>query len=566
MNILLVDDDIVDRKTVKRALEKSQLNVSITEASSANDAALLYSQASFDVVLIDYRMPNHNGMELMVALQNDHQYLGAGAVIVMMSTFIDDDIAISCIEAGAQDFLIKSEITATLLRRSIQHATTRFNLEQKLVKTYQQMKILAETDTLTGLANRYYFDETVKKLITNNKRKEHKLALILLDLDNFKLINDNFGHSIGDKLLKAIVKKIKSCLRSGELFARLGGDEFAITLSNLNSVEQASQIARRINLLMEKPINISSTSIHVTASIGIALHPDNGATSEELIKYADIAMYKAKNLGRNRICFFKDEMQTTFLQRLQIEMGLTKAIKHQEFELFYQPVYNPLTNDLKGFEALIRWCKDGEILPPIQFIEVAEETNQIIAIGLWVAEQAIQTLAQWSSQHKTPITIAINVSPKQLGDPNFVDRLEDLFQLYNVSPRCLDIELTETALLEKTTTVNETIYRLNNIGCAISLDDFGTGFSSLSHLQNYPISNLKIDKSLMPQNSLDSKNFTIIEGVVSMARVLGLHIIAEGIETELHLNLCKHLNITSVQGYYYSKPIPYLQAQALLSL
>lgn len=552
MDILLVDDDQVDRTAITRTLKKSNLNVNIEEAVTVDQGLELYAKHAFDIILLDYSMPARDGIEMILDIRNESK--GSSTAIVMMSTFEDENIALECIKAGAQDFLIKSDISEKKLRRAILHSTTRHELEVKLFETYQQVKQLAETDSLTKLPNRYFFDESLKLAITNNRRNDHTLALLLFDIDNFKLINDNFGHDVGDLLLKKNVAKIKKCLRGNELFARLGGDEFAITLSNLQNSEQALLVAQRIISTMQTPIEIATTTINSTVSIGIALHPCNGKTSEELFKYADIAMYRAKKLGKNRICFFEEEMQQKFHRRLQVELELRDAIEQQQFELYYQPVIDPINQSVTGFEALIRWNVAGAVRSPDDFIEIAEETQQISDIGLWVIDEAISTLAKWNQNRRKPLTMAINISAVQLGDFTVVEALADCLSKYDVSAHLIEIELTETALLKDSITSRQVLTDIVEGGCHLSLDDFGTGYSSIAHLRNHPISIVKIDKSLMPYDNHDIKRIALVEGLVSMASILGLGVIAEGVETEQHAELCKQLNIGRAQGYYYSRP------------
>lgn len=552
MNILLVDDDEVDRAHIRRALNKSNLSVSITEAVTVEQGLQLYKSADFDIVLLDYRMPKRDGIEMVIEIRTEPK--NSSTAIVMMSMSEDENIAINCIKAGAQDFLIKTEITESKLRRALVHATTRHELECKLYNTYQKVKSLSETDPLTGLPNRYFFETSLKQAITNNCRTQHKLALLLIDLDNFKLINDNFGHDTGDLFLKQTVIRIKKCLRGNEVFARIGGDEFVIILNNIENNTQASLVANRIINVMQSVQEISSTVISATASIGIALHPDNGNTSAELFKHADIAMYRAKKQGRNQVCFFEHEMQQIFHHRLKIETELKMAIEKKQFELYYQPVINPINDTIQGFEALIRWNVDGVIRMPDQFIEIAEETQQILKIGLWVIEEAISTLAQWHKLTSKPYVMAINLSAIQLGDITLVKYLSACLLKYNVPAQLVEIEITETALFSDTPISHQIINDLNDLGCRLSLDDFGTGYSSISHLQNYPISVVKIDKSLMPTDELRSKNMTLVEGLVAMATILGLDVVAEGIETQKHVDMCVRLNIQRSQGYFYSRP------------
>jgi diguanylate cyclase (GGDEF)-like protein len=548
-----VDDDQVDRALVIRTLKKSDLNVKITEALTVDEGLSLFRQASFDIVLLDYRMPKRDGIEMILELRNEPK--DNSIAIVMMSASEDEDLALDCIKAGAQDFLVKSEITEVRLKRALLQAATRFELEKQLFLTYQQVKQLAETDSLTSLPNRYFFDESLKLAIANNLRTKQKLALLLFDLDHFKMVNDTFGHDTGDVLLKKIVTRIKGCLRGNELFARLGGDEFGITLSGLESTESASLVAKRIITVLQKPLEIAKTIIHATASIGIAIHPDNGCTSDELFKYADIAMYRAKKLGRNQVCFFEAEMQENFSRRMRIETELRSVVDQHQLRLYFQPVIDPEDESLKAFEALLRWEIDGDIRLPDEFIVIAEETQQIIPIGLWVIEEAISTLAKWNQGRAYPLRMAINVSSKQFNDDSLCELISACLEAHQVDPDLLDIELTETALFKDTASTQRVITQLSELGCRLSLDDFGTGFSSISHLQNYPIDVVKIDKSLMPPEEQGDRQETLLRGLVAMTSILGLEVIAEGVETRKQLDLCRSLGIRRIQGYYYSRPL-----------
>jgi diguanylate cyclase (GGDEF)-like protein len=554
MDILLVDDDTVDRAIITRTLKKSNLNVNIVEATGVDQGLQLYSEKSFDVVLLDYNLPLRDGIEMIVEIRSAPEE--SSTAIVMMSTSEDENLALECIKAGAQDFLIKSEISDIKLRRAILHSTTRHNLEKKLFETYQEVKVLAETDSLTGLPNRYYFDESLKLALTNNRQNVNTLARLLLEVYNFILINDNFGHDTGDIFLKKTVSTIKSCLRGNELFARLGGDEFAITLIDLESSEHAILVAQRIINAMREPLEIASTLIHSTVSIGIALQNENSKTSKDIFKHADIAMYRAKKWGRNQACFFEDKMQEKFHKRLQTEVELRAALEKQQLQLYYQPVLEPSSGNVKGFEALLRWNIDGVTRAPDEFIQVAEETQQILPIGLWVIEEAISTLAKWNIGRNEPFTMSINVSAVQLRNLDIVNYLVNSLSKHKVSAHLIEIELTETSLFKDSITSRQVISGLTENGCRLSLDDFGTGYSSIAHLRNYPISIMKIDRSLMPENVFDIKNAALVEGLVAMATILGLDIVAEGVETQSHVELCKKLNIKRAQGYFYSQPKP----------
>jgi diguanylate cyclase (GGDEF)-like protein len=562
MNILLVDDDQLDRALVIRALQKSDLSAQISEAVTVDQGLAMYAANTYDVVLLDYQMPQRNGIDMIVELRGESK--DNSTAIVMMSSSEDEELSLACIRAGAQDFLLKSEISSARLKRALLQASTRFELERKLYQTYQEVKLLAETDTLTGLSNRYVFDESLKKILSVECRCEQKVGLLLFDLDDFKLVNDTFGHDVGDLLLKKVVARIKGCLRGNETFARLGGDEFSIMLSNLKSSDHAGQVARRIVSVMYKPFEIATTLIQTTLSVGIAFYPENGSTSEVLFKHADIAMYRAKKLGKNQVCFFEEEMQQKFQERVQIETELKCAIEKKQFELYYQPIINPNNKQVLGFEALIRWKVDGQLRSPDQFISIAEDTGQITSIGAWVMEEAIATLAQWHKKYNSALTMAINVSAHQLSDLCLVQNLSDCLTRHNVPAGLIDIEITETALLKDTIETHNTLVGLNALNCRLSLDDFGTGYSSISHLRNYPIAVVKIDKSLIPLDGCDVKKIALMQGLVSMASILGLDVVAEGVETQYQVSLCQDFNIQNVQGYYYSVPLPQQDVEAII--
>ena len=554
MNILLVDDDQVDRKLVVRTLQKSNVSTEVTVALTVDEGLELYAQNHYDIVLLDYSMPQRNGIEMIVEIRNENR--SSNTAIVMMSTNEDEDLAIACIKAGAQDFLVKSEISEERLRRALVHASARFELERQLYETYQQVKTLAETDSLTSLPNRYHFDESLKRTIASNNRGHSKVSLILFDLDHFKDVNDSFGHDVGDMLLKRVVSRINGCLRGNEHFSRLGGDEFAVIISHIKNLEQASLVARRIVTVLQKPFNILSHSISTSVSVGISLYPDNGQSSEDLFKYADIAMYRSKRQGRNQVCFFEESMQKQFLLRLRMETALKNAVSNKQLVLHYQPIINPQDDSLQGCEALLRWMDGDTFRMPDEFIAVAEETHQISEIGNWVVHEAVSTLSYWNENREIPLTMAINISAIQLSEPELVEEIKNCLEIYNVEPNLIDIEITETALFKDEPKAKMVIQALHEMGCRISLDDFGTGYSSISHLRNHPISVLKIDKSLMPIDKNDHKNTTLVGSLMSMATILGLDVVAEGIEINYQKEMCKSLNIKKVQGYLYSKPLP----------
>jgi len=554
MNILIVDDDLIDREMIIRALKRSDILCNITQVEMVDQALEILAHTAFDVVLLDYNLPQRKGIELLIELKD--MPAKQKAVVIMTSTSREDNLAISSINAGAQDFLVKTEIDAFRLQRAIANAQVRASLEKELLQSHQRTKELAERDNLTGLANRYYFDESLSHEIKKQQRDKSTLALLLIDLDHFKYVNDNYGHDVGDQLLISVTKRITACLRGSELFARLGGDEFAITLTNLESVYGASTVAKRIIEALQQPFEIGSHVITSGASIGIALCPSDSGEVKELFKFADIAMYRSKGDGRSQFCFFEAKMQEAFLENFLIEKQLRTALENKAFYLLYQPLIDSLTAKITGVEALIRFDIEGVSQRPDIFIPIAEKSRLIIEIGRWVIVEAIMQLSIWQKRFTPPFTMSINLSSVQLSDEGLLEFIKATLNAYSVDANNIEFELTETALLVKQESSTKMIQSISDLGCKISLDDFGTGFSSISHLHTFPINTVKVDKSLMPSFSSEENTKPFLAGLVVMLQSLKLNIIAEGIETEDDLNLCTKLAINKMQGYYFDKPLP----------
>jgi len=553
LKILIVDDDLVDYEMILRTLKKSDLESEITHAASVDEGIDAFKKSTFDIVLLDYKMPKRDGIEMVIELRGLPK--NESSAIIMMSASEDENLALACIKAGAQDFLTKGEITASRLRRSMQQAKTKYDLEIELHNSYQRIKQLAESDPLTGLANRYMFDESIRIAVAENQRNKAYLALLLFDIDNFKAVNDTHGHDTGDKLLQEITARIQSVLRGNEIFSRFGGDEFAIMVGSLEKVSIANKIAKRITAQMQAPFEINNHTITCSLSIGISIHPNNCDTPVELFKYADIAMYRAKKKGNGNICFFEEEMQEQVTQRYFLEKELRNAVSQgDQFLLHFQPIYKMADGKLHGFEALIRWAINGSFRQPDDFIPLAEETRLIIDIGRWVIQEAFENISKWNTLTHENLSIAINISAIQLGDDGLLEFVKNLLTKHELNPSLIEFELTETALIEDKKQYSETIYGLHSLGCTIALDDFGTGYSSISHLRNFPINTVKIDKSLMP-NCDGEEDESLLRGLVAMIRMLKLKAVAEGIENEVQKNLCDELDVDFAQGYYFSRPL-----------
>jgi diguanylate cyclase (GGDEF)-like protein len=553
INILIVDDDIVDREQLIRTLKRSTIDCATTEVESVDQALEQLEDRFFDIILLDYNLPQRNGIELLLDLRRDPKQRDTAVIVV--STSQEDELALECLIAGAQDFLVKSDISVFRLQRAIVNAQARADLEHQLFLSYQHTKKLAERDSLTNLANRYFFDESFIKDIKSNQRDKSTLALLLLDLDHFKYVNDTYGHDVGDQLLIAVVDRINHSLRGNELFARLGGDEFAISLTHLSCASDAKVVAKRILDVFNEPFEIGDYSIKSGASIGISVSPDDSDEAKDLLKFADIAMYRAKAKGRNQSSFFEESMQTEFLAHFNIENQLRKALENNDFYLQYQPVINTADLTIAGIEALVRYRVEDRIVSPNEFIPIAEKTRLIIEIGKWVIQESVKQLSQWNQTRAVPLTMAVNLSSVQVSDDKLVDFIAQTLKQYDVDAQLIEFELTETALIIEPKPTAIILQAISDLGCKVSLDDFGTGFSSLSHLHSFPIDIVKIDKSLMPSASVNKGAKQLINGLTTLIKSLDLQVIAEGIETQLDLEVCSQLDISKMQGFYFDKPL-----------
>jgi diguanylate cyclase (GGDEF)-like protein len=546
MRILIVDDDEIDSALVKRALSTSlQNSYEVEEADSVIKGLALIEAETFDVILLDYHMPEVNGIEMIIDIRS-RLNLGNTAIIVI-SAAQDSSIALNCIEAGAQDFISKIDISHVKLHQAIIHSKKRFEIEQRLHGSYLALKNMAETDQLTGLHNRYYFNETLKFMIANSDRTKLSVGMLALDLDEFKHVNDSLGHHAGDQLLVDLVVRVRECLRINDGFARLGGDEFAITLANVQSVEEVNMIANRILSSFQKPFLIDDHRIKCTISMGAALYPNDADSQVELVKCADIAMYRAKQNGKNALRFYESHYQNEFNRRFLIQSEISENLRKSLFRLFYQPVFCAHNAQIIGVEALIRWPDSPKSYTPGEFIPVAEETRLIHDLGQWVLTTALDDLASWQRQFTDDFFMSINISALQLQDPQLTSKIIYETTRQRVLPSTIILEITETALLEDDEVTRETLHSLSSHGFQIALDDFGMGFFSIAHLNNFPIDIVKLDKSLQKKEPYVNKKKSLLEAVTIMLKLLDFIVVAEGIETEIRykviywVSLCQHI-------------------------
>ena len=554
MNILIVDDDIVDRKLVKNALCTATEFHNITEASSVSEGLKASEIGDFDIILLDCNMPKVHGIEMLIEMRAKPN-LGNTAII-MMSTSEDSPLALECIEAGAQDFLSKSDISLRNLNKAILYAKKRFETEQHSHENYLVVKQLAEQDALTKLSNRYHFEEVATTMMDCKTEHCPEMALLALDIDNFKHINDTLGHDIGDGVLKEFVSRVNSVLSEDEFFARLGGDEFAVMMKKTKHHDEITQLSGCVFEQLKEPFFINGKTIHCRVSIGSARFPTDATHFHDLLKCADIAMYRSKQSGKNKASCYETFYQEEFNRSFNIENGIKAVMDQNAFRLFYQPVYATKTQSIVGFEALIRWPQGEVMYTPDEFIPIAEESGLISDLGPWIISTAIQQLSVWYERYDFPLTMAINISPIQLQDESLLTHLIRTVDKYGIAANMITLEVTETVLFKNNDKVTEMLTRLSEYGFQIALDDFGTGYSSISHLIDCPIDIVKFDKSMQSSVCEGNKRYKVMEGLAIMLNKLGLTIIAEGIETQEQSNVCKQLNLGYQQGYLLSRPLP----------
>jgi len=423
----------------------------------------------------------------------------------------------------------------------------------------QKIEQLATRDALTGLPNRLLLNDRLEHAIVSSQRKEQMLALMFIDLDRFKTINDSLGHHVGDLLLKAVTARLSVCVRRGDTLARLGGDEFIVALYDLKTPEDAAIVARKMLDAVNQPCEIEGRMLSTGCSIGISIYPSDGADVSTLMRHGDTAMYHAKEKGRNNYQFFSPDMNIRAVERLHLENELRLAVQQQQFTLCYQPQVNLATNEIVGAEALVRWRhpKTGQQIPPLRFIGVAEETGLIVAIGEWVLRTACAQAKAWQDAGHQRMRITVNVSVGQFrGNSSLADMVERVLREVGLDPKCLELEMTESLLFHNIEENIRVLSRLGKMGVRVSIDDFGTGYSSLSYLKQLPVDTIKIDSSFVRDIVTDENDAAIIAAIIAMARRLKLRVIAEGVETVAQLNELRELQCDEYQGFLYSKPLP----------
>jgi len=432
-------------------------------------------------------------------------------------------------------------------------------------RSEERIQHLAHFDALTGLPNRILFRDRLEQALIKAQRNGDKVAILFLDLDRFKHINDTLGHGVGDSLLKEISNRLLACMRDQDTVSRQGGDEFIIVLPDTDSTG-AARVAEHIVQNTSKRCQIEGYDLHITPSIGISMYPDDSLEKDTLIKYSDVAMYQAKDSGRNTYKFYTSEMNVRVFQRMSIESGLREALEKGHFILYYQPQISLQTGYIIGCEALIRWNHPEKgLIPPASFIPIAEETGLIVPIGDWVMKEACRQAIAWKAQGLRSITMAINLSAIQFSHTHMAHQITSLLEETGLAPEHLELELTESILMQGIEATLETLNNLAGFGLRLSIDDFGTGYSSLAYLKRFPLHKLKIDQSFVRDITQDANDAAIVRTIIGMAKSLNLDVIAEGVETKPQADFLRQAGCDEMQGYYFSPPVPAEQFAAMLA-
>ncbi len=430
--------------------------------------------------------------------------------------------------------------------------------EEKVTLNHQ-----AYHDALTGLPNRVLFNDRVEQGIKKSKRNNTKLALFFIDLDHFKEINDSLGHMVGDEVLKVVTQRLNGTIRKEDTLARIGGDEFTIAMEGLSQIQDVSVLAQKILKVLDKPIMIEENEVHISSSIGISFYPEDGNSTHDLLKYADTAMYKAKDKGRNNFQFYSSEMTELVFERTMMEVSLRQALRNEEFVVYYQPQVNGETDTLIGMEGLVRWQHPNMgLVSPEKFMHLMEKTKLMIQLDKWVMETAMTQIVQWYGQGLNPGVLTLNLSMKQLGEKDFIPTLKTMLIKTKCNPKWIELEITEEQIINNTDNAITILRQLSAIGIGLAIDNFGTGYSSLSYLKRLPINKLKIDRSFvrcLPEDSLVAK------AVIALSKSLKLKVIAEGVETEVQKNFLVENGCKNIQGYLYGKPMPSNEMERVLS-
>ncbi len=549
---LAADEAAADR--FRSSIEEALPAVEVRSASTLDEALELTSRASFRAAVVDLDCMPGGGLASLLRLRRAHEELP----VVALGALDDEELRLRAMAAGAQDYHCKSALTGYVLRQSLRYAVERKRTEEKLA-------YLAHRDPLSGLFNRRLFRERLELAVRDAAGSGSRLAVLLLDVDRFKTVNDSLGHGIGDRLLEVVAARIRGNVKEGDVVARLGGDEFAVLLPNVAGEQEALEAAQRLLEALVPPARLGDYEIVVTASIGICLYPDHGETAEEILRRADKAMSRAKLNGRDACELFSaenEESRSGVLERLRFESGIRNALDRNEYVVFYQPQMTMDRRHLVAVEALVRWNhpKLG-LVPPAKFMPFLETTGLIKAVGAWVLESAAAEVRSWQRKGFPDLRLTVNLSARQFEGSDLVDGIAKALSATGFPPSHLELEITESLLMRDIDRTRAILEELKYSGIRIAIDDFGTGYSSLAYLTKFPLDCLKIDRSFVRDIETDADDRAVAEAIIGLGHNLRLDVVAEGVETEPQLSFLQGCD--GFQGYLIARPQP---AHATLEL
>jgi diguanylate cyclase (GGDEF)-like protein len=550
VKILVADDSKTNIALITDSLER--LGHQVIAVMSGEEAVASFQQDRPDLIILDVVMPGMDGFECAkkIRAKNHEDWIP----IIFLSGSVDDSSIAKGINAGGDDYIAKpfSEITLEAKIKAMQRIA---EMRNKLFATTQELMILSSTDTLTGIYNRFQFEKTLQEKLSEADRHGYLLALMFIDLDNFKSINDTIGHHVGDLLLKQVVERIKSCIRIEDFFARIGGDEFVIILSNIISPATAGDVVEKIIQKLSHAYELEGHIVISSASIGIACYPDEQTTHASFVQNADIAMYHAKSMGRNNFQYFTKELNEKYRKHVSLEQDLRFSLERGDFIITYQPIFNLLNKRIEGVQTIITWKHPtyGFISPNI-FFSILEETGLIVELGLWMLKKSCAQAALWMQQG-FHFKLFVNLSLHQFIQDNFVDAIKKIIQETKLPVESLELELTENTAIAYTNYVKDAFKKLHDYGVGIAICDFGVRYSSLTTLGNLPITTLKIDKAFLQNINQDGKNSIIVKSLIALANNLNLNVIADGIQTKEQLQFLVLNGCMKGRGEILSPPL-----------
>ena len=579
-DILIVDDTLENLRLLSNMLTEQGYRV--RKAVNGQMTLKVVETLPPDLILLDIMMPDMNGYEICQKLKENP---ATAAIPIIFLSALDDVLdKVKAFTVGGIDYISKPfQIEEVLVRvqnqldlKAAQQKIHQLNseLETKVLERTQQLttankrlREMAMYDGLTGTVNRSEFMEQLTKALYRAKiDSAYQFAVLFLDCDRFKIVNDSLGHLIGDELLKKVAERLRGIVRGQDVLARLGGDEFAILLAAIVNIDGASEVAERIINIFKQPFCFNGYEIFINVSIGIVSGKTDYEQPEHILRDADTAMYRAKDLGRGQYQVFTPTMYQAAHQLLKLETDLHRAIQQQEFVVYYQPIVDLNTQKIAGFEALVRWLHPQHgLIPPDSFIPVAEETGLICSIGNLVMQQACYQLAQWQQQGFCDLKIYLNLAAQQLNQATLVEEIDRILAKTQIHPTSLKLEITESSMMQNLQLTKILLQQLQERGIQFSIDDFGTGYSSLSQVQTFPVNTLKIDRCFIQNLDGTKNNLGLVPVILSIARVMNLDVVAEGIETKEQLTQLQELGCHFGQGFLFSKPLSAQDAEILLT-